>query len=322
MAIPAATTKTSEAIGLREDLSDIISRIDPTEVPFQSNIGRGKARAVKHEWQTQALAAATDTNAMIEGDDASTDTFTATVRVGNYVQTSDKVASVSDFVREVEAAGRDDELEYEVMLKGLELRRDTEKQMLSNKASVAGASGTARVSGSFGNWLASNKSHGNTGATPGYSVTTGLVEAVVAGVARSFAEAMIKTVMSSAYQNGGKPRILLLAPGLKVQFSAFTGIAQIRKDVPGAAQQATIIGAADVYVSDFGPLNVVVDLFQLSTDAYLVDTKMASMLTVRGMQNRALAKTGDSTRRQIIMDYTLKVHNEKAHGKVSDLSPT
>lgn len=319
MAIPAATYKTFEQKGIREDLSDVIYRIDPEDTPFTSNIGRGKATAAKHEWQTQALRSATDANAVIEGDDASTDTATATVRVGNYVQTSDKVARVSDFSREVDTAGRKDELLYQVMLAGIELKLDVEKQMLSNKASAAGASGTARVSGSFELWLASNNSHGGTGSTPGYSGTTGLVEAEVDGPQRSWTEAMLKTVMATTYGNGGKPRMLMVGTSLKQQFSAFTGIAQIRKDVPGRAQ-ATIVGAADVYVSDFGNLNVVVNLFQRTRTALLVDPKMASLVTVRGMRNRPLAKTGDSDQRQIIMDYTLKVHNEKAHGKVADLN--
>ena len=113
----------------------------------------------------------------------------------------------------------------------------------------------------------------------------------------------------------------MLTPNHKRQFSAFTGIAAIRKDVPGQSQ-ATIVGAADLYVSDFGPLATTVNIFQLSTDVYLIDTKMAALAKVRALKTHKLAKTGDSDREQVLLDYTLKVFNEKAHGKISDLSPS
>lgn len=227
---------------------------------------------------------------------------------------------MSDFAREVDAAGRRDEMAYQVMLCATELKLDVEKQMLSNKASASGASGTARVSGSFECWLASNNSHGGTGSTPGYSGTTGLVEAEVDGPLRSFTESLLKTVMGTTYSNGGKPKFLSVGVTEKKAFSLFTGIAQIRWDATGRKSQASVVGAADVYVSDFGTLDVVVNLFQRTRTALLIDPKMAAMVTVRGMKNRELAKTGDSEQRQIILDYTLKVNNEKAHGKVADIS--
>ena len=87
---------------------------------------REKATAVNHEWQTQALAAVDTANAVLEGDDATTDAATPTVRLGNICQISDKVARVTGTQRAVEHAGRDDELEYQEMLKGLELKRDME----------------------------------------------------------------------------------------------------------------------------------------------------------------------------------------------------
>mgnify|MGYP002622236600 CR=1 FL=1 len=140
MAQPPNTYDTYAAGGLREDLSDVIYRIDPTDVPFTSNIGRSKASAKYHEWQIQNLAAARDDNARIEGDDATNTQVTPAIRVGNRTQISDKVAQVTGTLEAVDKAGRDSEMEYQVLLKGLELKRDVEKQMLSNKPSVAGSS--------------------------------------------------------------------------------------------------------------------------------------------------------------------------------------
>src|SRR4030088_2875841 len=145
MAVPSNTFQTYQAIGNREDLSDVIYRIDPTDTPAMSAFEREKATAVNHEWQTQALAAVDTTNAQLEGDDASTNTTTPTVRLGNICQISDKVARVTGTQRAVEHAGRDDELAYQEMLKGLELKRDMETLLVGvNIAKVTGSDSTAR----------------------------------------------------------------------------------------------------------------------------------------------------------------------------------
>src|SRR5437764_1603352 len=110
MAMPTNTFATYEAIGNREDLSDVIYRIDPTDTPFMTGCEREKASAVNHEWQTQALASVDTANAQLEGDDPSTTATTATARLGNICQISWKVARVTGTQRAVDHAGRDDEL--------------------------------------------------------------------------------------------------------------------------------------------------------------------------------------------------------------------
>jgi hypothetical protein len=142
MSLPNNTHSTYAAVGNREDLSDQIYRIDPTDTPFMSAVERDKASAVNHEWQTQALASVDTDNAVLEGDDATTDAATATVRLGNIAQISDKVARVTGTQRVVDSAGRDDEMAYQEMLKGLELKRDMESILCgTNQAKNAGAAG-------------------------------------------------------------------------------------------------------------------------------------------------------------------------------------
>ncbi len=139
MALPTNTFATYESIGNREDLSDVIYRIDPTETPFMSGIEKEKASAVNHEWQTQALAAVNTANAQLEGDDAVADATTSTVRLGNVCQISRKTPRVTGTQRAVEHAGRDDEMAYQEMLKGLELKRDMEAILCgTNQAKAAG----------------------------------------------------------------------------------------------------------------------------------------------------------------------------------------
>ncbi len=127
MAIPTSTYATYQAVGNREDLSDVIYRIDPTDTPFMSGADKEKASAVNHEWQTQALAAASSANAQLEGDDPTTTTTTPTVRLGNLCQISYKVARVSGTQQAFDHAGRDNQLSYQEMLNGLQLKRDHRK---------------------------------------------------------------------------------------------------------------------------------------------------------------------------------------------------
>src|SRR5882724_12020438 len=194
MALPTNTFSSYTAIGNREDLSDVIYRIDPADTPFISAIEREKASAVNHEWQTQALAAADTANAVLEGDDATTDAVTPTVRLGNICQISDKVARVTGTQRAVDHAGRDDELAYQEMLKGLELKRDMEAILVGgNQAKVAGNDTTPRKTASILSWIVSNTSKGTAGgaADPAAADGTG---SRTDGTQLAFTEARLKSV--------------------------------------------------------------------------------------------------------------------------------
>lgn len=322
MAQPANTFDTYDSIGNREDLADVIYRIDPEEIPFTSNIGSATARAKKHEWQTQKLIGAVDTNANIEGDDATNEAVLPTVRVGNFTQISDKVTQLSGTIEAVDRAGRAGEMAYQSVLKGLELRRDIEKQMLSLKPSVVGSSSVAAESGGFGAWLTTNTSRGATGTNGGYNSGTGVVDAPGAGTDRPFTEALLKEVMLSCFNNGGRPTMCMLGGDLKQTFSTFSGIAETRRTTT-QDMQTTIIGGADVYVSDFGNLTAVPHPYGMpAKNVYLIDPRMAAKAALRPMFSHELAKTGDSERRQVIEEYTLKVNNEAAHGVIADVTPS
>ncbi len=164
MSAPTNTFTVALAVGNREDLSDMIYRIDPTDTPFMTGLAKEKATAINHEWQTQALAAADNTNAQLEGDDAVTDAATPTVRLGNYTQISKKVARVSGTQQAVDHAGRDNEMAYQEMLRGLELKRDLETILVgTNQAKGAESGVTPRKSASVLSWIKTNTSKGTAG---------------------------------------------------------------------------------------------------------------------------------------------------------------
>jgi adenosylcobinamide amidohydrolase len=313
MALPTDTFSTYDAIGNREDLSDVIYRIDPTDTPFISSIERVKATAVNHEWQTQALAAASTSNAVLEGDDATTDAATATVRLGNIAQISDKVARVTGTQQAVKHAGRDDELDYQAMLKGLELKRDMESILLMSQAKDAGNATTARKLGSINSWIATNDDFDSGGSSP--SPITG-ADARNDGTQRAFTEAQVKNVCQLIWTAGGKPDTIMVGAFNKQQFSTFTGRATPMEET----KSKKIIASVDAYESDFGVLKVVANRFQRSRDCHIIQTDMWALATLRNMKEIDLAVTGDSRRRQVIAEYTLEARNEKSSGGVYDLT--
>ncbi len=317
MGVPAGTFLAYSAIGNREDLSDIIYNIDPTETPFVTGIERARATAVLHEWQTQSLTAANSTNSVLEGDDATTDTATPTARLNNYCQISDKVARVSGTQRAVDAAGRDDELDYQVMLKGKELKRDIETILLANQAKSAGAPATPRAVGAVLSWIFTNTSKGTNGSDP-LGGSNGGTSARTDGSMRAFTEVLLKNVLQSVWINGGDPDTILVGAFNKQQFSTFTGRATPMEQ----ATSRKIVATVDVYTSDFGTLKVLPDRFMRARDVLVLQMDMWALapLTGRNMVSTTLAKTGDSDQKQILSEYTLEARNEKSSGGVFDVT--
>lgn len=318
MAVPTKTAQTYSAKTLREDLSDIVERISPTETPFMTAIGKGTATNTYHEWTTVELAAATDANAVIEGDDAANDDVNEGVRLGNYTQLSDKVVQISSSRDAGDEAGNLNKMATQVAMKVAELKRDMEKQMLSNKAASAGSAGSPRVSASFASFLQSNVSRGTGGANPTLSgVTSGYPNAAgVDGAQRTLTEDLLKDVIAKAWDAGGNPNRIFVGSFNKQAISGFTGNATRFKE----AEDKKLVAAIDVYVSDFGELQVVPSRFQRGRDLFVVDPEKASVDYFQTMKQTELAKTGHSDRRMVSVEYTLKVHNEKAHGAVFDLA--
>lgn len=316
MAIVANTFTSFSAKGIREELSDIISNISPEDVPLQSNVGSESVSNTYFEWQTDTLAAASST-AVIDGDDvASFDSTSATVRTGNYTQIARRTLIVADNLSNQDLAGRNDEKSYQMAKRGKELKRDIEKVLCDNNARVAGNSSTARETAGLGAWIATNTSKGATGTDP--TATDGS-DARNDGTQRDLTEAMVKDVMQQAFTAGGTPSLLMVGPHNKTVVSGFAGIAAQRYQAPSDGP-TTIIGAADVYLSDFGTLSVVPNRFQRERDAFLLDPEYASVCYLRPIQAVDLAKTGDAEKAMVLAEFGLKVENEAAHGGVFDLN--
>jgi hypothetical protein len=312
------TYQTYTAIGQREDLSDIIYNISPTDTPLMSSIGKTKATAVYHEWQVDSLAAASLSNAAVEGADATSATMGVTTRAGNRTQIFQKTVQIAGTLEAVDKAGRKSEKAYQLAKASSEVKRDMELTLLSNQVAAAGNSSTARTLGGLQAWLATNGDFGTSGVA-GASGTTARTD----GTDRTFTETILKTVVKEVYTAGGNPKVLMVNPAHKQTVSAFAGIAAQRYMAP-SNEATTIIGAADVYLSDFGTMAVVPNRFMNATNAcdetaFVIDPDMLAIAYLRPFSTNELAKTGDSEKTQLICEATLEVKNEAAHGIIADL---
>lgn len=313
---PTGTFSRYDAIGIREALSETIYNISPDDTPLMSNAGRETVSNTYFEWQTDALEAVDTSNFKIEGDDVGTfDSVTPTTRLGNYTQISDKTLVLSGTLEAVNKAGRKSELSYQMAKRSRELKIDMEAMALNNNARVAGNDTTARETGSLLSFIKTNTSIGATGANPAGDGTNARTD----GTQRAFTETLLKAVISQVWASGGSLKMLMVGAFNKQAASAFTGIADIRYNATGA-KPTTIIGAADIYVSDFGNLSVVPNRWMRSRDALLVDPEYISFCFLRPFFTQELAKTGDNMKRQLLVEWGLKVKNEKALGGVFDLT--
>lgn len=313
MAVTSGTFLTPNAKGIREDLQDAIYNVSPEETPFLSAIKRMSGKATLHEWQVDSLAAATAGNAQLEGDAATINTATATQRYGNYMQIARKVPRVSGTMRAVATAGRSDELMYQTMEKRMpELKLDVEKTLLGTQKGVARQSATAGVCGGAARWLFNNTSKKGSANTTS-AITTVPTNTIVAGTAAALTETDLQSLMETIWTAGGKPTMILANAFNKRKISSFGGIATLYKDVN---KLATIIGAADRYVSDFGELNVVPCRQMPTNNVYVIDPEYWATVYLRPFDVSDQGKTGDGDTKLLVVEFTLAALNPKSSGKI------
>ena len=296
----------------REDLTNIIYNISPTDTPFMSSIGRVKVSATTHEWQTDSLAAHTANNKVIDGDEATNDAITATSRVTNLTQISDKVIVVSGTQEVVNKAGKKSEVAYQVAKAGKELKRDMEARLTSPQIAETGSSSAARECSGAEAVIKTNTSLGTSGSTNG---TADCVD----GTQRAFTEVLLKPQIKNCYTQGGMPGMIMVGPHNKTVASGFGGIATIYRDQKNVGQ-GVIIGAADIYVSDFGTFKIIPNRIQRDRTALIIDTDYWAVGYLRPFSVKPLARTGDSEKRQMLCEYTLEYRNEASSGKVAELT--
>ena len=322
MAIIANTFQTTSAVGNREELSDVVSRITPEDTPIYSLIEKGTCKSVHPEWETDALAAPA-ANIQLEGDEYAFGTVTPPTRLGDYTQIMRKTFIISNTQEVVDEAGNVQKTKYQKLKKGVELRKDVEFGILSPTPSLGGAT---RQFGGLPTWYVTNTSRGAGGANGGF--TAGVTVAPTNGTQRAFTKVLLDGMMQQGYQNGANFRYVSCSPYVKsifVTFMSDTNVAQFRYAVTKGGERNTIIATADYYEGPFGTVMIMPNRVQagsatVARNVHFIDTDFLSFLWLRKIQeDQNLAKTGDAQKRAIIGEGTLKIMNEAGLGVVADV---
>jgi len=352
----ASATGNAVNAGEREDLANFISMISRDETPFLSSIGKTKATAVFHEWQTDELAAPTSAP-VAEGVSYSTQNSAQAnepfrTRLGNYTQINSKTVTVTGTKRAVDQAGVADEYAYQLKKRGTELRRDVEFD-LTNAWKSSNGSGTRTFGGyqAWVNFTAATTTPAtalNVLTTPGeYTAPTnpgggvaGTFTTVTSADKNSLTLSHVDTVMQAIYENGGKATKLMVSPANRRVFSAKAqsagsstsnaGDGNVRRnvDADGKLRQSV-----EVYMSDFGDImvcpNYVMGIANTTVSgldttanftAFLYDPMWFSYASLRPLQEVDLGQLGDSIIGQIVEEGTLECRNPKGCGMIFGLS--
>lgn len=323
MAALANTQLTTTSVGNREELSDVINMITPQDTPIYSDIEKGKCVSVHPEWEIDELEPPGE-NIKTEGDEYTFDAGDTPDRVGNYTQIMRKTGIVSETQETVEQAGNANKVKRQKMKKGVALRKDIELAIVTNNASVAGAT---REFGGLPTWIETNANRGSGGTNGGFDINTGLTIAAGNGTQRAFTQAQMDDVMQQGYESGANFSSVYTSPYVKSVFVTFmsnANVAPFRHAVTDGNRNS-LISNADIYEGPFGkvlikPNRVMAESAAVARNAFFLDTDMVSFLWLRKIaEDKEVARTGDAKKFVLIGEGTLKVHNEAGIGVVADL---
>lgn len=310
---------TGSAVGIREDLTDGIHRVDVEDTPFMGMAGTGKAKNTIHEWQTRALSAVDTSNAKPEGQTTTRAASTSNVRLTNLCQIAEKNATVSGTLEAVDKAGRNEEMALQMADRTIELRKDMEYALLSpqaydSNATVDGETGCRTLRG-LESWIRTNVSKASDGTNPADpNVTPGT--APVDGTQREFTEEMFLDTLQLCYDAGGNVSTALMGSYNKRVASGFVG----RSASTVSVGENKIRQAASLYDSDFGVIKLKPHRYMRSRNCFLLDPDLVKVCYLRKFVRFPLAKSGDGETRVILSEYTLEVCNEKGLGIIRDLT--
>jgi hypothetical protein len=324
----ALTANFSAAVSdsLRENFSDIITTIDPTETPIQANIAQTSIKNPEgYEWQidslnTQVLTGLTDGFAFADAADR----VTTRTRLLARCMIQAKSIEISNRLEETDKAGVDSEISYQLALASEDLKRDCEGAITDFATPIVSASGTAPKTAGIPTWIRTNTDYGATGAAPTLSGKEPVVG--TAGTARALDESDFLDLLGGCYTSGGNPDMVSLGVSSKQAFSQymFTANARIATQyqdqgrAPSAGLQ--VVGAVDFYVSDFGTLAIVPNRFQAQdTDMLILDTSLFELGVFRGYQVHEMGLDGDRQRFLVLHDFCLISRDEAGSAIYADI---
>jgi hypothetical protein len=325
---------TYNAVGNREDLSNVIYNIDPFDTPVMSAIRRRNVKNRLFDWQTEFLPTVAPTvvpgtglmdpaaNAQFEGFALAPHTAQPTIRQNNVTQISERDATISGSQEESDAAGKGSEMAHQMAMASKVLKSDIETAACSRQQRIDGndSGPAARVTEGISHWLgrAKDKTLAVAGAiAPGTSVT-GLPTAAgsvagdapfVAPTAVSITEAMLGDAMQKAYTNGASPTLWVVPPGPKRTISTFVG----RSTTQVLVGKTEVVSTVDVLATDFGRVKVIPSRWVPTDVGLLIDPDYAAIAFFRSFRQYLMARTGDAETRMIVVEWGVEMRNSLAH---------
>lgn len=314
MAQPTNTYDSYDMVGIREDLSDFISDVSPEETPFYTKCGKTKATNTYHEWQTDSLRAPA-ANVNVEGDDTTPTAISPTTRLGNYTQIFKEAATVSDTDESLDKAGRSREMRYQIVKKTKELKRDIELALFANNPREAGSGSSGRELAGVPTWLVTNTTNesGNSGADPTGDGTDARTDD---GTPVAFDQDRFNTTMQSIWTAGGDPQTVYLTPFQMNVAQGFTGNNNQRATIDASKHEVSDF--MEVYATPWGTVEFMPSRWNRARDVFIMQNDKWKIAVARPLKSTELAKTGDSTKRQLVTELTLVSVNEAASGAVYD----
>lgn len=291
-----------DQVGKKEDISDVISTLTPTKVPFQAMIGNERIKNTLFQWQEDELRAV-QVNAKIEGFTASDATLSPTTMRSNYSQILEKTIKISETADAIDTYGRARESAYQLSKAGAELRRDLEHAMVGTKqTAVAGDSSTARKFAGFQAQVAAgNFTYTGTTGTP--------------AVANALDEDDFLAAMQDLYNEGSDPSVAMVTPSNSLIVADFAKASGRSRDINNGRQ---VVNAVDLYVSPFGEVKIYLNRFLAAGDTLIFDPEMWKQCTLRPWARETLAKDGDNMKMMIVGEYSLKHKNQKASAVIRE----
>jgi len=305
----ANTFDSYDAVGIKEDLSDVIYNITPDDTPLYSACKKTKAKNTLVEWQTDTLRSSGD-NKHVEGDETAFEAASATTRLNNRTQIFKNAVIIADTDEGLSKAGRAKEMAYQTLKIAREQKLDIEKALFANNAAVAGSSTVARELAGLGAWVKTNTNAGAGGAD------NSIGAARTDGTDRDFTQTLFDDVMQQVWTSGGNPDRVYLSPTNMNIALGFTGGGNSRRNIDAAKE--TVYNSVDVYVTPWGTVEFTPSRECRGDDVYILQSDMWEVAVLRGTKNTEMAKTGDATKRQVVTELTLCSKNEAASGLVAD----
>lgn len=301
--------------GNREDLSDVLYDISPTETPFMTAAKKTNATATSHDWLTDELEEPSE-NAHVEGDDAAPVDVASRKRLANYTQIFKKHAVVTGTQEKVlKGGGIKSEMAYQVARRMKAMKRDAERAFIGvPTAKAAGSDTTPRKLGSFETYMTDKTYLGGTGfaAPAGNGVDVG-----TPGDARALTEDLLKEGLQKLWMNSGGNENIMAICGSHNRGVISTFTSSSTRHV--TTDDRKLVASIDVYDGDFHTVTVTPDRYSDQSSLFLIDKEYISVADLRAISSKDLAVLGDSTRKEIVWETTFKMNNPDAHIQIAGL---